>query len=352
MPRTDPIVDQASCVRWVAPGIKAAAAFTRIATVALLVLGATSVVFAEAWPRAVEDERGREVRFEAPPTRFAACSSFALETLMALGVEPVVRIDTPPVYPPQAESIPVVARSHSTGPDVEMLIATAPDAILLHDVFGEFADSVESSVGVPVVLHRIKSLADIDRYVGMLGELTGKTERAEALLGEVHAAIQWMRDQPRPAEPIRALALLGTSDTWYAYRRNAFMGDLLDVLGVENVAADAEAHAKHRTLAPLDLERIVEQDPDVLFVIPYGGAEPDTLDRFMDHPAFASLRAVRDGRVYVLTGRIYSSHAGLRTEQALRTLYRLIYPDRPAPPASFAVSGVPKSAPASEAVAP
>ncbi|MEM8875897.1 MAG: ABC transporter substrate-binding protein [Planctomycetota bacterium] len=301
-----------------------------------LLVGGTA--FAQTGPITVEDERGRTLTFDTSPQRFAACSSFALETLMALGVEPVVRIHTPPVFPPEAESIPVVARSHSTGPDVEMLIATAPDAILLHNVFGEFADTVQSSVGVPVVLHQVKSLADIDRYVGMLGRLAGKTDRANELLGELHATIDWMRNQPQPARAPKALALLGTSDTWYAYRRNAFMGDLLEVLGVENVAAEAEAHAKHRTLAPLDLERIVEQDPDVLFVIPYGGVDPDTIENFMAHPAFASLRAVRDGRVYVLTDRIYSSHAGLRSGEALRTLYGLIYPDRPSPPGTFAAN--------------
>lgn len=307
--------------------------FCRLALAAFaLVVGGAAL--AEA-PIVVEDERGRTLTFENPPTRFAACSSFALETLMALGVEPVVRIHTPPVYPPQAESIPVVARSHSTGPDVEMLIATAPDAILLHNVFGEFADTVQVSVGVPVVLHHVKSLADIDKYVAMLGRLTGKTKRADALLGELHATIDWIRAQPKPEHPPKALALLGTSDTWYAYRRNAFMGDLLDVLGVENVAADAEAHAKHRTLAPIDLERLVDKDPDVLFVIPYGGADPGTIENFMAHPVFASLRAVRDGRVHVLGDRIYSSHAGLRSGEALRTLYGLIHLDRPSPPETF-----------------
>ncbi len=291
----------------------------------------------EATGVTVTDERGRVLTFTKTPTRFAACSSFALETLMALGVEPVVRIDVPPVFPEQAESIPVVDRSHSTGPDVEKLIAMQPDAILLHNVFGEFADSVQQTVGVPVILHQVKSLEQVRQYIEMLGRLTGKTERAQQLLDDVDATVEWIQQRPVRGDKPRVLSLFGTNDAWYAHRRNAFMGDLLDVLGVDNIAAEAEAHERLRSLAPIDLERVIAQDPDVIFVIPYNDADPQVIKDFMAHPAFRSLRAVRTGRAHLLEGPIYTSHAGPRAGVALRTLYGLLYPDQPQPP-SAAVS--------------
>ena len=134
-----------------------------------------------AWT--LTDAAGRSHTIMRPATRLAACSSFALETLMALGVEPVVRFEVLPVYPPSAEKIPVVARSHSTGPDVEMLVAARPDAILLHRVFASFADAVQQTTGVPVILHEVKSLDDVRSNLAMLGRLTGKQDEAGCRTG-------------------------------------------------------------------------------------------------------------------------------------------------------------------------
>jgi iron complex transport system substrate-binding protein len=137
-----------------------------------------------------------------------------------------------------------------------------------------------------------------------------------------------IEDRPRTADDQpRVLSLFGTNDAWYAHRDNSFMGDLLNVLGARNIAADAEAHDRYRSLAPIDIERVVAQDPDVIFIIPYNDAGPDVISSFMAHPAFQSLRAVREGRAHVLDGPIYTSHAGPRAGEALRTLYGYLYPD-------------------------
>ncbi|MEM6313918.1 MAG: ABC transporter substrate-binding protein [Planctomycetota bacterium] len=295
-----------------------------------------TAIAADAGPLVVTDSRGREHRFDALPTRFAACSSFALETLMALGVEPVVRFESDPVYPAEAASIPIVGRTHSTGPDVEMLIATQPDVILLHDVFAEFADNVQQQVGVPVVLHDIDSVADVREFVAMFGALTGKVRAAEALLGRLDATVAWIQDQPAPDQPVRALSLLGTNNAWFAHRGNSFMGDVMATMGLENIAADADAHGTYRSLAPVDLEQIIAQDPDVIFIVPYAAADPAMIEAFRANPAFASLRAAREDRVFLLDNPMYQANAGPRSDQALRELYGLLFPDREQPPAELA----------------
>ena len=280
----------------------------------------------------VTDSAGRTHRFEQRPQRFAACSSFAVETLMALGVEPVARFDVRPVYPPKAEKVPIVGASHSTGPDVEKLIAVRSDVILLHDVFLAFADTLQKTVGVPVITHQVKSLDDVRTHIKMLGELTGKTDAADRLLNDVNATLAWVDAQPTPKRAPRVLSLFGTNDAWYAHRANSFMGSLLHALGAENVAANADAHERYRSLAPIDLEQVIAEDPDVVFIIPYNGADPKVIEEFMAHPAFKSLRAVRNGRAHLMESTIYTSHAGPRAGEALRRLYHHLWPDRPQPP--------------------
>ena len=275
----------------------------------------------------VVDDTGREFEFDAPPKRIAACAAFALETLMALEHEPVARFEAANLYPPEAESIPTVARTHSVGPDVEQLIAAQPDLIILHKVFESFAPAVEQSVGVPVMVMRVDSVEGVREKVRLFGTLTGKPDEAEALLFDLDATADSIETHSPEDKPL-ALSLLGNEDNWYAHRENHFMGSLLDTAGAVNLAATDESHAKYKALAPIDLEQIIIKDPDVIFLIPYGDADREmVIKRFTDHPATQSLRAVREGRLHVLPDTIYTRQPGPRTGEALRHLVAMIYPD-------------------------
>ncbi len=278
----------------------------------------------------ITDTQGRTIHLDAPVTRLAACSSFSLETLMDLGVRPVARFAVPPIYPPQAEDIPVVARSHGTGPDVEQLVAAQADAILLHDVFHAFADSIEKATGTPVILHRVDSVEDVRSHIAMVADLTGTQAAGEAMVANIDQALARVETQRGPEPSPRALSLFGTNDAWYAHLDNAFMGDLLKHLGATNVAAGETADTRYRSLAPVDVEQLITLDPEVIFVIQYNGADDTVVDELVNHPAFQALAAVRNGRVHVLDGPIYTSHAGPRVAQALTTLNAYLYPDQDA----------------------
>lgn len=280
----------------------------------------------------VMDDRGRAFHFDAPPKRIAACSAFAVEILMALDTRPAARFEDPDLYPSSAADVPVVGRSHSTGPDVEQLIAANPDVIILHEVYGNFADAVEGAVGVPVMVMNIKTLDQVGEKLDLFGKLTGEAEKAQALIADLDRTRAWLDEhRPEGGQP-KALSLFGTDDAWYAHRNNHFMGSLMMAVGAENTAGDDEAHTKYRSLSPIDLEMAIAKDPEVIFLIPYGDAQADqVIERFNSHPATRSLRAVREGRVHLLDDTIYTSQPGPRSGRALRNLYTLLYPDQPKP---------------------
>ncbi|MEM0914953.1 MAG: ABC transporter substrate-binding protein [Planctomycetota bacterium] len=314
---------------------------------AAAVLLATAAAFAHAKPVDVQpaadgqgftitDTRGRVHAFDAPVDRVAACSTFALETLMAIDAPPVARFHVPPVYPAEAEAIPVVARSHGTGPDVEQLVAANADVILLHDVFHAFADDVQAATRTLVVLHRVDSIDDIRQHAAMIGTLVGREDAAADMVADIDATLGWVDSVPAPDHAPRAVSLFGTNDAWFAHRRNAFMGDLLDRLGAVNVAAEREAHSTYRSLAPVDVEQLIQLDPEVVFIVPYGGADESVVENLINHPAFGALSAVRNGRVHVLDGPIYFSHVGPRVGEAVRTLHAHLYPDADAPASASA----------------
>ncbi|MEM9415760.1 MAG: ABC transporter substrate-binding protein [Planctomycetota bacterium] len=283
----------------------------------------------------VTDDRGREFVFDAPPKRIAAMTSFAVEILMAMDTTPAARFPDPDLYPPEAASIPEVTkqgRGTTHRLDIEQLIAADPDLVILHTVYSGVADNIEQALGVPVMVLNITSVEDLRDKAALFAQFAGDPSAAEAVLGDLDRTQAWLEANVPDDRP-RTVSLLGMGGgEYFCHRGNHFMGSLLDTAGADNMMAEREADSKYKSLTPIDLEKLIDEDPEVIFLIPYGDADHDAVvAEFEAHPAVASLRAVRDGRVVVLPDTIYTSQPGPRTGAALRTLFGHLFPDAEAP---------------------
>ncbi|MEM9347786.1 MAG: ABC transporter substrate-binding protein [Planctomycetota bacterium] len=283
----------------------------------------------------LSDSRGQEITLDGPPKRIAALTSFAVEILMAMDTTPVARFPDPDLYPPEAGSIPEITklgRGTTHRLDIEELIAADPDLIILHKVYEGVADNVQQAVGVPVMVLNITSVDDLREKAGLFAQLTGDPAAAGSVLGDLDQTLGWLATNA-PGDKPKAVSLLGMGGgEYFCHRGNHFMGSLLDAAGAHNIAADREAHSRYKSLSPIDLEKLIAEDPEVVFLIPYGDADYDTVvAEFKADPAVRSLKAVRDGRIHVLPDTIYTSQPGPRTGEALRTLFGYLYPDAEAP---------------------
>lgn len=283
----------------------------------------------------IEDNRGQQITLDAPPERIAAMTSFAVEILMAMDKTPVARFPDPDLYPPEASAIPEVTklgRGTTHRLDIEQLIASDPDLIILHTVYGGVADNVQQAVGVPVMVLNITSIDELRDKAELFAKLAGNASASSAVIGDLDKTLAWLR-QHVPEDKPKTVSLLGMGGgEYFCHRGNHFMGSLLDAAGADNIAAGREAHARYKSLSPIDLEKLIAEDPEVIFLIPYGDSDAgQVVADFRADPAIQSLKAVRDGRVHVLPDTIYTSQPGPRTGEALRTLFGHLYPDAEAP---------------------
>ena len=101
---------------------------------------------------------------------------------------------------------------------------------------------------------------------------------------------------------------------------------MLDKLGATNLGTGRDALQGMQSIAPIDLEQIIKDSPNVILVIPHG--PPDAVLQFLaSHPAWSSLDAVKNNRVHFLDEVLYSSNPGPRAPQALVELKKLLVTD-------------------------
>lgn len=212
-------------------------------------------------------------------------------------------------------------------PNVELLLASEPDFVLAScntkaDV--EMLETFELA-NIPVAYFDVQNYKDYLRMLEICCTLTGHPENYDAHGAAVEAQIEAaMARQDGSAPTVLCLRATGVSCKAKGSAGN-LLGGMLHDLGCANVA-DGEG----TLLENLSMEAIIAADPDYIFVVLQGAdstkAEAVLNETLLSNPAWNSLRAVQEGRYYVLDHALYNLKPNARWGEAYEKLADILYP--------------------------
>ena len=104
-----------------------------------------------------------------------------------------------------------------------------------------------------------------------------------------------------------------------------WMPELVELAGGASLFGASGQHSPW-----LEWEALREADPDAIVVMPCGFDRPRTreeLPPLQAQPGWENLRAVRDGRVYVVDGNQYFNRPGPRLVESLELLAEMLHPE-------------------------
>lgn len=212
--------------------------------------------------------------------------------------------DYNPVYRDAIKDLPAVGSGGGSGANngyAEEIITVAPDVILA-GFSAEAADELFAQTGIPVVCVRYLSRNFVDEsfYEAMrvFAEVVGAEERCEAVLSFIDECKQDLNHRTK-AIPDTDKQTVYTGAVTFSGRHGfggtyAHFGPFMGV-NTLNVADEAEDQNYYE----VDLEKVIEWDPDVIFLDP--GNMDLVNDEYNTKPGFFdSLRAVKEGKVYTM----------------------------------------------------
>ncbi len=256
----------------------------------------------------------------APPSaiearRVVSLAPSVTESLFAIGAgDRVVGRSRYCDWPPEASRLPTVG---GLEPDFEAILQLQPD-LVVGTPSGESSRLAEqlSTRGIATWFPVSESLASIDELLRGLGDRTGHSREARRLVAELDAREQTIQ-RAVAAEPApRVLMVVGTGPVVAAGPRS-FADELLRRAGAVNVV-DAGP-----PWPALGFEHIVELDPDV--IIDSSGGADGVAHVTREAAGWSGLRAVRDGRVFVLDDERVV-RPGPRIAEGLALLARSLHP--------------------------
>ena len=290
-----------------------------------LALAASMLALATAAAaQVIMDDLGRPFTLPAEtPRRIVSMAPNITEALFALGlggrVAGVTRFCD---WPPEARSLPKIGGL--VDPNVEVIRSLDPDLVVAFRGNPlRLVDRV-GRLGLPVfVLDIGPGLDALVPLLERLGRITRTEARAAALaaalrsrVGAVDTALRGLTERPK------VFVLLYGQGLWTCGGQS-YVNDLIARAGGENIAASLP-----KKWALSTRERIVRDDPDVIFIL--ARTEKDFAadrDRLALMPGLAGVKAVREGRVYELDENA-ASRFGPRLVDVLARMAAILHPER------------------------
>lgn len=212
--------------------------------------------------------------------------------------------------------------------DEARIAELAPDVIVTQRLCPVCAVSTEQVDGAVAPLPRCPEVVSLDpRTIGdvfadirKVGDLTGRTVEASALLAELARRLETVRRAVAAKPSPRVLAL-----EWLdpPFAGGHWVPEMIDLAGGIDVVGTPGGHS-----ARLTWDQVAAADPDVIAAMPCGFDEAGAREQiatFADRPEWRSLRAVRDGRVYPVDANGCFSRPGPRLMDGIERLAAIFH---------------------------
>lgn len=231
------------------------------------------------------DDRGVPIAVPASPRRIVSILPSLTETVCAMKeCQRLVGVDGASNFPAPVRALPRVG--NGLEPNVEAIVALKPDLVLA--AASSRAVRRLEALGLTVAVFEPRSYADVRRVASTLAKVL-KAGQPQLVARDIEVGLaQAKRALPERANGLRIYFEVSRGP--YAAGATSFLGETFTRLGLVNIVP--------RELGPfpkLNPEFVVRADPDVI-LIGEGSAQ-----ELQSRPGWASLRAVREGRVCTFT---------------------------------------------------
>lgn len=235
------------------------------------------------------------------PGRIISLVPAVTEMLFAIGAGPqVIAVSSYDREPPEVDALPKVGAL--LDPDVERILSLRPDLVITYGSQTDLRAQL-TRAGLASVDYRHGGLADVTATIRALGVRTGRAAGADAVASAIEARVDAVRRRVAGRRTPRTLLVFGRERgalrNIYVSGGRGFLHDAVVAAGGVNVFADVDREAVQATT-----EQILARAPEVVVEIrsadAFTGAE--RAKEIAAWRRLASVPAVRDGRVYLLTG--------------------------------------------------
>lgn len=277
------------------------------------------------------DDSGETFNLPEVPAKVVVLNSSNLELFIAAGgqLSAYGESGTMPKYlEGHIQGLPSVGTVQN--PDIERIVNMKPDLVIgMNFPFHIALKPSLQQAGIPLAVFNVQNRDDLIDKMDVFGRITGKPEQAAARVHDINTAISTAQTRVGSGSR-RVLVVYGTPESFNMALPKSFIGEMTELAGGINVAPKnaAGGNGMMNGFAPISLEYVTMANPDMILVITHNNATAiEGSDLLSKLPAWNSLQAVKNERVYNLPFDTYGINPTVRLGTAVLELSALIYPE-------------------------
>lgn len=335
----------AACTAGASPSASIPAAATGSIAPAVTATPSPSPTPPPAFPTTLTDDEGTAVALAAEPKKIVSLTPSATETLFALGVgdRVVGKVEDLSVYPPEAASVPDVAKFGEV--DVEKIVGLGTDLVIAGGNSFNPPDKIAQlrALGVPVVVLYAPDIPTVFTDIELIGAAVGKAAEAKDMTASMQAGFDQIQAATASLPKPRVFYELDATQKIYTAADDSFLAAMIELAGGEPITTGSKTNFE------IPLETLITQDPEIILLgdAAYGA----TAEIVAGRPGWKVMTAVKAKAIKPVDD-VVITRPGPRLGEGLLALAAAIHPEAnlpsPAPTASPAATS-PAAATASAA---
>lgn len=278
----------------------------------------------------ITDDRGKTITLTKKPERVVALSTSLMNFADAvdgdLAGRATVKSEDATV-PQRYAKVPDVGPVYNVS--TEKIVELKPDVVLASESQHQKIVPILEQNGITVIVLKCKTYDDVKRNLDIIGKVYGKEDQAKAkeaaLDKQIDTIVSKVRQTPKKVSIIHA-----TPSNVTVELQASLAGDIAHILKLDNVAVDDATKDKDSEKIPYSIEALVNKNPDMIFFTSMGPKDKieNTIKNTVEsNPAWNSLQAVQQGKVYVLPENYFLLNPGLDYPAAVEYMAKLAYPE-------------------------
>lgn len=278
----------------------------------------------------ITDDLGREVVVKSKPQRIVTLTPTFTSMLYETGGQAVGRVSFQSFLgdiPEGAEDIAEVGFNAQV--NLEKVVSLKPDLVIggvrLHD---SMVEQLEAN-NIPIIVLNMTTYEDVKSKLQLFSKLSDDEGKSEAVLQAMEQKIVNLQSKVPANSPKVVIIQVSTREVTLE-RDNSIAGGAAKLLNVDNLGASLAAMEGRPDKTPFSLEKIMEFDPDLILISTRGSMEdiePRMKQDMESHPAWSSLRAVKDGQVRFLPQQYFLTNPGVDYADAVEYIGKAVYPE-------------------------
>ena len=214
-------------------------------------------------------------------------------------------------------------------PSLELLLSADPDLVIASASTASNVEMLETleAAGIAVAYFDVDNFSDYLDMLDTCTDITGRKDLYEQNGLAVQTQIEAVKEQYAQAdipEAERSVLLIRASASSIKAKGSSgtILGEMLADMGCVNIADSDSA-----LLENLSVEAVIRAQPYRVFVVAMGDtdAAAEALESMIrENPAWSSLEAIQEGRMYVMDKALFNLKPNARWGEAYQKLYETL----------------------------